>query len=233
VQRLDDEGDSAHISLAMFYASRGEHALAARYYQKVRFPLHAPHVVALLAYSETGRAGALLGDEEGAKLAYEQLHPWAAHFVAPGGGLTLLGGSVRLALGCTAAALGKADIAIGHLQEAVEANHRAGLPPFEAEASYELAKVLASRGDRGRSQALVVASQTAEFAAKLGMRPLQLRAENWPTRCGLLRVAAEARCSPDARRRLPRSLPKVSPIAKSPTSSISPSEPPKTTCSTY
>jgi DNA-binding NarL/FixJ family response regulator len=80
-------------------------------------------------------------------------------------------------LGLLAACLGKTDAAVGHLRAAIAANARAGLPPFEIESRYELAKVLARRGRReDRSEALVLAEDAARAAGRIGMNPLRAQA---------------------------------------------------------
>ena len=137
---------------------------------------HPPHFVALVAYNERSRTAACLGDVDGAAVAYERLSRWASYFVASGGGLVALAGSVELALGCLAATLGKIDLAARHLRAAVDANDRAGMPPFEAEARFELARVLSGRSASERSEALVLAADTARAATQLGMQPLRARA---------------------------------------------------------
>jgi len=76
-----------------------------------------------------------------------------------------------------AATLGKPDRATHHLRAAIEANQRAGLPPFEARARFELARVLSRRGDRDRSEALVLAADAARRAEELGMAPLRSGAD--------------------------------------------------------
>jgi DNA-binding CsgD family transcriptional regulator len=131
-----------------------------------------------VALSQRARAAAILGDADGAADAYERLKPWATYFVVGGTGLVAMHGSTEFTLGCLAASLGKTDAALRHLRSAVAANARAGLPPFEIESQYELAKVLVRRGRReDRSEALVVAGDAARTAAQLGMGPLRTQAE--------------------------------------------------------
>ena len=102
------------------------------------------------------RAAALLGDQSGAAVAYERLRPWARYFVIGGTGMVAMHGSGEFTLGCLAACLGKPGAAVRHLRSAVTANQRAGLPPFEHEARYELAKVLARQGrPADRAEALL------------------------------------------------------------------------------
>jgi DNA-binding CsgD family transcriptional regulator len=126
--------------------------------------------------------GALLGDADGAAIAYTRLRPWARFFVVGGTGAVAILGSAEQTLGCLAACLGKSDTAIRHLRAAIAASQRAGLPPFELQSRYELAKVLARR-DRleDRSEALVLATDAARGAARLGMRGLQADSEQLAT----------------------------------------------------
>ena len=102
-----------------------------------------PRFAAHAAIDQRARAAALLGDQSGAAAAYERLRPWARYFVVGGTGMVAMHGSGEFTLGCLAACLGKPGAAVRHLRSAIAANQRAGLPPFELEARYELAKVLA------------------------------------------------------------------------------------------
>jgi DNA-binding CsgD family transcriptional regulator len=179
-----EEGDApalqpqVHLYLASLYARRGDLERAAHHYE--RLPAwrswHPPQFVALFAYSERALTAADLGDVDGAAVAYELLRPWAAYFVANGSGVVALAGSAELALGCLAATLAKPDRAIRHLHAAIEANARAGMPPFEAEARFELAQVLGGRSASERAEALVLATDAERSAAQLGMQPLRERA---------------------------------------------------------
>jgi DNA-binding CsgD family transcriptional regulator len=130
--------------------------------------------VAHLVLDQRARAAALLGDTDGAAMAYPRLLPWARYFVAGGTALVAISGSAEHTLGCVAACLGKTDTAVRHLRAAVAANQRAGLPPSELESRYELAKVLVRRGrPEDRAEALVLATDAARGSAGLGMRGLQ------------------------------------------------------------
>jgi DNA-binding CsgD family transcriptional regulator len=189
-----------HLYLASLYCSRGDLGRAGEHYQ--RLPAwrswQPPPFVALTAYSERSRAAARLGDVDGAAVAYERLRPWAAYFVANGSGLVTVAGSAELALGCLAAALGKTDRAVRHLEVAIEANRRAGMPPFEAEARFELARVLSGRSRAERSQALVLATDAERSAAELGMEPLRDQARHLRES---LRAPARGAASPGLSRR--------------------------------
>lgn len=183
-----------HLYLASLYVSRGDLERAAHHYH--RMPTwrrwNPPHFVALFACNERARTAACLGDVDGAEVAYERMRPWAAYFAANGSGVVALGGSVELALGCLAATLGKTDRALRHLRAAIEANRRAGMPPFEAEARAELACLLGARSARDRSEALVLATDAERTAAQLGMQPLREKARRL---ADALRVPAQGTAS--------------------------------------
>jgi DNA-binding CsgD family transcriptional regulator/tetratricopeptide (TPR) repeat protein len=167
--------------LAAHYAGRGDLDRARALYH--RLPpwrtWQPPHFVAHAVLDLSARAAALLGDADGAAIAYTRLRPWARYFVVGGTGAVAINGSTEQTLGCLAACLGKPDTAIRHLRAAIAASQRAGLPPFEFQSRYELAKVLARRGQpEDRSEALVLAGDAARGADRLGMRGLQADAEH-------------------------------------------------------
>ena len=170
--------------LAEHYAGRGDLDRAKTLYHKLA-PWQAwqpPHLVAHAVLDLRARAAALLGDTDGAAIAYTRLRPWARYFVAGGTALVAISGSAEHALGCLAACLGKPDTAVRHLRAAIAASQRAGLPPFELQSQYELARVLARRGrPEDRSEALVLAIAAARGAARLGMRGLQANSEQLAT----------------------------------------------------
>lgn len=167
--------------LAAHYARRGAPNRAREFYE--RLPpwrtWQPPSFVAHAVLDMSARAAVLLGDTDGAAVAYERLRPWARYFLVGGTGLVAINGSGEYALGCLAACLGKPAAAVRHLRSAVTANQRAGLPPFELESRYELAKVLAGRGQgQDRPEALILADDTARGAARLGMQTLRAEAQH-------------------------------------------------------
>ena len=170
--------------LAEHYAGRGDLDRAKTLYHKLA-PWQAwqpPHFVAHAVLDLRARAAALLGDTDGAAIAYTRLRPWARYFVLGGTALVAINGSAEHTLGCLAACLGKPDTAVRHLRAAIAASQRAGLPPFELQSQYELARVLARRGrPEDRSEALVLAIAAARGAARLGMRGLQANSEQLAT----------------------------------------------------
>jgi DNA-binding CsgD family transcriptional regulator len=184
---LEQEMDAPAVTagraalLVAHYAGRGDLDQARSWYDKLP-PWQAwqpPPFIALAVLDLRARAAVLLGDADGAAVAYARLRPWARYFVTGGTGLNAIDGSGEHTLGCLAACLGKPGAAVRHLRAAVAANQRAGLPPFELQSRYELAKVLAGRGGReDRSEALVLAGDAARGAARLGMRYLRADAEH-------------------------------------------------------
>jgi DNA-binding CsgD family transcriptional regulator len=184
---LEQEADPSVLAagrlvvLAEHYAGRGDLDRARALYRKLP-PWRAwqpPRFVAHLVLDHRARTAALLGDADGAAIAYPRLLPWARYFVAGGTALVAVDGSAEHTLGCLAACLGKPDTAVRHLRAAVAANQRAGLPPSELQSRYELAKVLARRSRReDRSEALVLAGDAARGAARVGMDPLRADAEH-------------------------------------------------------
>ena len=185
VATLEHESDPSVLAagrlalLVEHYVGRGDLDRARELYRKLP-PWQAwrpPPFVAHLALDQRARMAALLGDADGAAIAYTRLRPWARYFVAGGTALVAINGSAEHALGCLAACLGKPDTAVRHLRTAVAENQRAGLPPAELESRYELAKVLARRNrPEDRSEALVLADDAARGAARLGMRGLRAHA---------------------------------------------------------
>jgi DNA-binding CsgD family transcriptional regulator len=172
---------ATRVPLGLVYAERGQMDRAAD--QDHRLPpwpsWRVPRFVGLVAQDQRARLTAMIGDVDGATVAYQRLLPWARYFVVGGSGLVAMHGSAEFALGCLAACIGESDAAVRHLGAAVDANHNAGLPPFEAESRYELAKVLAQRGEPGdRSEALILATNASDTATRLGMSPLQAKSDN-------------------------------------------------------
>jgi DNA-binding CsgD family transcriptional regulator len=172
---------ATRVPLGLWYAERGQMDRAAD--QDHRLPpwrsWRVPRFVGLVAQDQRARLTAMIGDVEGATVAYQRLLPWARYFVVGGSGLVAMHGSAEFALGCLAACIGDTDAAVRHLGAAVDANRNAGLPPFEAESRYELAKVLAHRGrPDDRSEALRLATNASDTASRLGMSPLQAKGDN-------------------------------------------------------
>jgi DNA-binding CsgD family transcriptional regulator len=141
-----------------------------------------PPFVQLSAYAAMADLAAHFDDRETAARMYRLLLPHADMFVCSGAGVIAIPGSVRYPLGIAAAAIGRPDDAIRHLRAAIDSGHRAGMPPMVAQATYQLARVLARRtrpGDRDEARAL--AATAAALADRLGMRPLQRQARDLAT----------------------------------------------------
>lgn len=105
-----------------------------------------PRFAALAVPDLRARAAALLGDAGGAAIADARLRPSARYFAA--GGIVAIDGSAGQTPGCLAACLGKPGTAVRHPRAAIAASQHAALPPSELQSRYELAKVLARRGQR-------------------------------------------------------------------------------------
>ena len=166
--------------LAAHYAGRGDVDRAREFYE--RLPpwrtWQPPSFVAHAVLDRRALAAVLLGDADGATVAYDRLRPWARYFVVGGTGLVSMHGSGEHTLGCLAAFLGKPAAAVHHLRSAITANQRAGLPPFELQSRYELAKVLSRRGRaEDRPEALVLADDAVRGAGRLGMQTLRADAQ--------------------------------------------------------
>jgi DNA-binding CsgD family transcriptional regulator/tetratricopeptide (TPR) repeat protein len=138
-----------------------------------------PPFVQLSAYATMAELAGQFDDREAAAQMYRLLLPHADLFVCSGAGVLMIGGSVRYPLGIAAATIGRLDDAVRHLRAAVDSGHRAGMPPMVAQATHQLARVLARRtrpGDRDEAGALATAA--AALADRLGMRPLQREAQD-------------------------------------------------------
>ena len=75
--------------------------------------------------------------------------------------------------------MGRLDDAVRHLRAAIDSGERTRMPPAVAQATHQLARVLARRtrpGDRDEAAALATAAAT--LADQLGMRPLQRQAQD-------------------------------------------------------
>ena len=117
----------------------------------------------------------LLEDAPSAAGLYDLLLPYRGRVVVFGGAAAYLG-SVSHQLGTLASLLGRPTDAVGHLEEAVTVDERAGALPWLARGRYDLARILASRGESGDAERagrlLAEAGRTAEH---LGMERLLRR----------------------------------------------------------
>jgi len=138
-----------------------------------------PPFVHLSAYAGMAELAAAFDDRETAAQMYRLLLPHADLFVCGGAGVIMIRGSVRYPLGVAAATMGRLDDAVRHLRAAIDSGERTGMPPAVAQATHQLARVLARRtrpGDRDEAAALAAAAAT--LADQLGMRPLQRQAQD-------------------------------------------------------
>jgi DNA-binding CsgD family transcriptional regulator/tetratricopeptide (TPR) repeat protein len=138
-----------------------------------------PPFVQLSAYATTAELAGQFDDRDTAGRMYRLLLPHADLFVCSGAGVLAIGGSVRYPLGIAAATLGRLDDAVRHLRAAIDSGHRTGMPPMVAQATHQLARVLARRTRPGdRDEAAALATAAAALAGRLGMRPLQRQAQD-------------------------------------------------------
>jgi DNA-binding CsgD family transcriptional regulator len=164
---------------ASWLLAEGRRDEAHRIYRMLPPAREQPPFVHLSACATMTELAAELDDRETAREMYRLLLPHADLFVCSGAGVVMILGSVRYPLGVAAATIGRLDEAVRHLRAAIDSGERAGMPPMVAQATYQLAKVLARRaspGDRDEAAALAVAAAT--LADRLGMRPVHRKAED-------------------------------------------------------
>jgi DNA-binding CsgD family transcriptional regulator len=137
-----------------------------------------PPFVHLSAYAAIAELAAQFDDRETATQMYRLLLPHADLFVCSGAGVIMILGSVRYPLGVAAATMGRLDDAVRHLRAAIDSGQRTGMPPVVAQATHQLARVLARRTRPGdRDEAAALATAAAALADRLGMLPLRRQAQ--------------------------------------------------------
>jgi DNA-binding CsgD family transcriptional regulator len=164
---------------ATWLLAEGRRDEAHRIYRGLPSVVELPPFVQLSAYASMTDLAGEFDDRETAAQMYRLLLPHADLFVCSGAGVIMILGSVRYPLGIAAATMGRLDDAVRHLRAALGSAERAGMPPAIAQATYQLARVLARRtrpGDRDEAAALAVTAAT--LADRLGMRPLQRQAQD-------------------------------------------------------
>jgi DNA-binding CsgD family transcriptional regulator len=164
---------------AMWLLAEGRRDEALQIYRALPPVEGLPPFVRLSAYAEMAELAARFGDRETAAQLYRLMLPHADLFVCSGAGVIMIGGPVRYSLGIAAATMGRLDDAVRYLRAAIDSGQRAGMPPVVAQATHQLARVLARRtrpGDRDEAAALATAAAT--LADRLGMRPLQQQAQD-------------------------------------------------------
>jgi DNA-binding CsgD family transcriptional regulator len=154
--------------------ARGERDEAQRVYRSVLPVLdELPRFVTVSAYAGMIDLAAEFDDRATAAQLYQRLLPHADLWVCSGAGAPMILGTIRYPLGVAAATVGRLDDAIRHLRAAVASGEASGMPPMVAQASYQLARVLA-RGRRpgDRDEAAALATRAAAMAGRMGMRPV-------------------------------------------------------------
>lgn len=155
-----------------------------------------PDKLADLAPSGTWAAGlmalveaaAALDDRELAGQAYDLLLPYADLPAVAGLAIVCLGSTERT-LGVAAGTLGHHDLAVGHLERAVDANRRLDNRPLLAIARADLAAALLRRGDApagDRDRAAELLDQAIAEGASMGLKG---RVDTWDARLRSLRPA--------------------------------------------
>jgi DNA-binding CsgD family transcriptional regulator len=138
-----------------------------------------PPFVHLSAYAAIVELASQFDDRETAAQMYQLMLPHADLFVCSGAGVIMILGSVRYPLGVAAATMGRLDDAVQHLRAAIDSGRRTGMPPVVAQATHQLARVLARRTrPSDRDEAAALATAAAALADRLGMRPLQRQAQD-------------------------------------------------------
>lgn len=131
----------------------------------------------LFRWFELGEAAAALGLPELCARCYDALLPHAGTAVVTAAAVAF-SGAVDHHLGVLAAALGRADAAIGHFERAAEMHERLGARPWLARTRAEWAAALRARArtaDLDRAAGLLAAARDA--AAAMGMPQVVARAD--------------------------------------------------------
>jgi DNA-binding CsgD family transcriptional regulator len=163
---------------ATWLLAEGRRDEAHRIYRSLPRVDELPPFVYLSACATLAELAAQFDDRQTAAQMYRLLLPHAELFVCSGAGVVMILGSVRYPLGIAAATVGRLDDAVRDLRAAIDIGERAGMPPAVAQATHQLARVLARRtrpGDQDEAAALATAAAT--LADRLGMRPLHRQAQ--------------------------------------------------------
>lgn len=167
-----------HGMIALVYWYEGRPEEARRVYGSMQPLDRVPGFLLLALLSGVIELAEEFDDDQMLAAAYRILAPYEALFCCGGAGVIATTGSAHGPLGVASAALGRMDDAVRHLRLAVEADERAGSPPFAARARFELARALARRRRPGdREEAAALTAMAASAARKMGMAPLLRRAE--------------------------------------------------------
>lgn len=172
-----NEGFTAAI--ASLAAAAGDEAMARRALTRLRLgglDRLAPSSSWLATVTGAVEAAYLLGDTEVAATAYPLLLPFADHPVMASLAVACYGSAQR-PLGLAAATLGDLDLAVAHLEAAVEADLALGNEPCRTISRASLADTLDRRGrDDDAARARILRDGAIADATRLGMT---LRAERW------------------------------------------------------
>src|SRR6266508_4409346 len=164
---------------ATWLLAEGRRDEANRIYRSLPPVGELPPFVHLSAYAAMAELAAQFEDRETAAQMYRLMLPHADLFVCSGAGVMMILGSVRYPLGIAAATMGRLDDAVRHLRAAIDIGERTGMPPAVAQATYQLARVLARRTrPADRDEAAALATAAATLADRLGMRPVQRQAQD-------------------------------------------------------
>jgi DNA-binding CsgD family transcriptional regulator len=151
---------------------------ARQIFQSLPAPDEVVPFVRLSAWAAMAELAAEFDDRDLAARTYQLLLPYADLFVCSGAGVIMILGTVRYPLGIAAATIGRLDDAIRNLRAAVDSGERTGMPPVVAQATYQLARVLARRTRPGdRDEAAALGTSAAAMADRIGMKPLGRRAQ--------------------------------------------------------
>lgn len=136
-------------------------------------PRSSTWLVGVAAIVETA---AVLGDTAVAREAYDLLRPFADRPLMPSLAVVCLGSTERV-LGLAALAFGEPDVAVGHLERAVEATRSLDNRPLVAITQAALAGALRARDAEGdQARAVDLLDRAIEGAEALG---LSTRADAW------------------------------------------------------
>jgi tetratricopeptide (TPR) repeat protein len=144
----------------------------------------------LLGIALASEACALLGDVSNAAVLYGQLQPFA--------GRNAMGfsegsvGAVDRYLGLLAAAMGRMDDAVHHLEAAIQLNEQMGARPWAAHCRHDLAQILRRRdalGDRSRAAELEEAAIATARSIGMALREISQTSQAAPSPATMLASA--------------------------------------------
>ncbi|TCM38620.1 AfsR/SARP family transcriptional regulator [Kribbella sp. VKM Ac-2568] len=164
-------------ALALVRAGRIEEAGAALgpWHQQPEVP---PDYLWLTHLAIRAELWSALGSAEAARELYAQLAPYEDRVVIGGTGITIAGFAGHQ-VGLLARTVGELDLAVDHLQTALDRNESAELWPFAAATARELATTLRQRDRPGdRQTAAAVEARGAGWISGWSGRPVVLRDES-------------------------------------------------------